>query len=697
MRDLSRLFNPRSIAIIGASEDFGKVNGRPLKLLLDKGYSGQVYPINPKYGTLAGLRCYPDVASVGNPIDLAIIAVPAAHAQKAVEACAQADVGGIVVFSSGYAETGDEGRVREDQLAQAAHASSIPLCGPNTLGFWNAFDRVVATFSQAAEGEVLPGSVAFVTQSGAFGTAIVALARERGISLGYFVNSGNEADLHFAEFVRYVVHDPRVRVVAGYVEGLKDGADLLAVADEARSVGKPVIIVKVGRYAAGARAAMSHTGSLSGSDRVYSGVFRQKGIVRAYDVDELLDAIDALGISPLPNGRRIGIVTQSGGAGVLMADRAEEIGLEVPQLSEETKTALKKVIPAFGATGNPIDITAQFIADPTILRDALSLVIRDPNVDVAVFYLGLMERAVDVIVKNLRDAIEGCQKPLLVGWVAAPATARDKLREAGICMLPGATRAIEAARALVEYGTARLRPIEVNPAPAPAQIPLLRGAWPSRDAFDVLDRLGVPLAPWRFARTAEEAAEAAREVGLPVALKIESRDIVHKTEAGGVRLNLRDEDAVRSAFADVIDAAQRYEPKASIDGVIVQAMIDCEIEAIVGVQRDPQLGSLVMVGLGGILVEVFEDVAFRAAPLTRADALEMLRELRAWKLLGGVRGRPAADVDALVNVILAVSKLATVSMESIAEIDLNPVKVRQAGKGAVAVDALIVGSRGPAD
>jgi acyl-CoA synthetase (NDP forming) len=694
MRNLDRFFNPRSIAIVGASEDFSKINGRPLKFLLDKGYDGRIYPINPKYETLAGLRCYPNVAAVGAPIDLAIVAVPAAHAKAAVEGCARAGVGGVVVFSSGYAETGEEGRARERELAEAARRAGVPLCGPNTLGFWNAFARVMATFSQAADGEVSPGEVAFVTQSGAFGTAIVALARERGISLGYFVNSGNEADLRFAELVRYVVRDPRVRVVAGYIEGLKDGAELLEAAEEARSLGKPLIVVKVGRYAAGARAALSHTGSLAGSDRVWTGVFRQKAIVRAYDVDELLDAIDAFRLAPLPAGRRIGIVTQSGGAGVLMADRAEELGLEVAQLTEATKTALRGVIPAFGATGNPIDVTAQFIAEPRLLREALALVLRDPNVDVAVFYLGLMERAVDAVVENLRAALGDCGKPLLVGWAAAPASAREKLRAAGICMLPGATRAVEAASLLAAYAEASRRPRTTVGDAAPIRVDPGRGAWAARDGFDLLQRSGIAVAPWRFARDADEAVRAARELGFPVALKIESGAIAHKTEAGGVRLHLQTESAVRAAFAEVTASARAYAPQAALDGVVVQSMIDDGVEAIVGVQRDPQLGPLVMVGLGGIFVEVFEDISFRVAPLCRADALEMLRELRGYRLLEGFRGRPPADVDALVDLILAVSRLAIGTADAIAEIDLNPVKVRAAGRGAIAVDALVVGRVG---
>jgi acetyltransferase len=702
---LEPFFRPRAIAIVGATEDFSRINGRPLKFLLDKGYPGQIHPVNPKYSTLAGLVCYPSVTAIPGPVDLAIIAVPANAVPTAVEQCGAKGVPSAVVFSSGFGEMGEDGRRLEIAVVEAARRGGLRLCGPNTLGFMNTFDRVLATFSQAGEGDTPSGPVAFVTQSGAFGTAIVALGRQQGVAFGYFVNSGNEADLGFAELLAWVLEDPRVKVVAGYIEGLRDGRQLLAAADRALDLGKPLVITKVGRFAAGARAASSHTGSLAGSDRVYAGVFRQKGILRAPQEQTLLDLAAVFSICPPPAGRGLGIVTQSGGAGVLMADRAEELGLVVPELAAATQAALRKVVPAFGAVRNPVDITAQFIADPGLLRASLDLVLADPGVDVAIFYLGLMARFADQVVANLRDAYARASKPLVVAWVAAPESARATLREAGICMLPSATRAVDAVHGLVEFAERRRRRLggerAVSPPASPSRRAALAGALAGAraagarvlgalEAFEVLAAYGVAVAPARLVTSAAGAARALQELGGRVALKVESADILHKTEADAIRLDVTDPEEARRAFDEVMANARRYRPDAAIRGVLVQTMESGGIEVVVGLHRDPQFGPVVMVGLGGVLVEALEDVAFRAAPLSREDARDMLQSLRGARVLAGTRGRPAVDVPALIEVILAVSALGIDAEGGIGELDINPLVVRPESGGAVAVDALIV-------
>jgi acyl-CoA synthetase (NDP forming) len=702
--ELDGLFRPASIAIVGASEDFVKISGRPLKFLLDKGYPGRIFPVNPKYEKVAGLPCYPSLTAIAEPVDLVIVAVPAAAVLDALEDCAAKGVRATVVFSSGFAEMGEPGRAQERRMAELARRGGFRLCGPNALGFINAFDRVMATFSQAGEGEAAAGPVAFVTQSGAFGTALFALARQRGLSFGYFVNSGNEADLGFADLLGYVARDPRVHVIAGYIEGLKDGRTLLAVAEEALERGKPLVIAKVGRSAAGVRAALSHTGSLAGSDRVYSGVFRQKGIIRAANEEELLDLASALSLCPLPAGRGVGIVTQSGGAGVLMADRAEELGLGVPELAPETEAALRAVVPAFGSVKNPVDITAQFIADPSLLRSSLEIVLQDPRVDAAIFYLGLMERFTDQVVANVSAVHAATRKPIVVAWAAAPAAGLDALRQRRICVLPTATRAVNALAGLVAYAEARRRagrkggepaaPAAVSPASLRALVEDARRSGrrtlASGDSFRLLAGYGIGVARFRLSRTKEEAIRAAEELGGPVALKIESPAIRHKTEIGALRLDVRAPDEVGQAYDELSARARAHAPQVEILGVLVQEMIRDGTEVVVGVHQDPQFGPVVMVGLGGIFVEVLGDVAFRAAPLGREDAEEMLGELRGRRLLEGARGRPPADVPALIDVLLAVSRLAVDGDGQVAELDINPLLLLPRGRGAVAVDALTV-------
>ena len=454
---LAPLVSPKSIAILGASADFAKINGRPLKHLLDKGYAGKLFPVNPKYDAIAGVKCWPSVAAIPEPVDLAVIVLPAREVVAAVEALGKAKVPAAVIFSSGFGEMGEAGKAEEARLLAAARAGGVRLCGPNCLGFINAFERVMATFTQYAEGEVSPGPVAFVTQSGAFGTAIAALARNRGTGLGYFMNTGNETDAGFPELMRHVIDDPRIRVGAGYIEGLKDGEGLVGLARHAMQIGKPIVVTKVGRMSAGSRAAASHTGSLAGEDRVFDAVVRQYGLIRARNEEHMLDTVDVLASCALPTGKGIGIVTQSGGAGVLMADRAEELGLDVPVLAPETQKALQAVIPGFGAAGNPVDITGQFLAQPSLLTESARIVMEDPKVHVGIFWLQLMHAHTDKLVAVFSEIKAKATKPFVVAWVAAPEAGMKKLREMGIPVLRGAEPAVEAVAGLMQYAEARRR------------------------------------------------------------------------------------------------------------------------------------------------------------------------------------------------------------------------------------------------
>lgn len=693
MNNLQPLLNPRSIAILGASSDFGKVNGRTLKYLLEKGYAGRIFPVNPKYQEIGGVRCYPDVAAIREPVDLAVVALPARLVSASVRELGKHGVGCAVVFSSGFAETGEAGRALEQELVAAARAAGVRLCGPNCLGVINAFDRVIATFGQFAEGDAPPGPVAFVTQSGAFGTAIAALARRRGIGLGYFVNTGNEADVDFAQVMRAVLVDPRIRVGAGYLEGLKDGAELTALADEALWLGKPLVLTKVGKTRAGARAAASHTGALAGADIVFDGVIRQHAIVRARNEEHMLDLVEAFTYCAPPEGRGLGIVTQSGGAGVLMADRAEELGLEVPVLTGTTQQALKAAIPEFGVVGNPVDITGQFVAEPALLRESVRLVLADPQVDIGIVWLQLMDAYVDTLITIFEELKTAMEKPFVVCWVAAPERALAALRSRGIAVLRGAEPAVDACAALAHYGAARrawladaaARRMQAPVAPA---LPSTSGVMDTVVARELLEAAGVSTAPSVLARSSDEAAAAAERLGYPVALKIESPDILHKTEAQGVKLGVLDPAGVYAAYAELIASAKSYQPGARVSGVIVQRMIAGGVEMVVGLHNDTVFGTVIMTGLGGVHVEVLNDVVFRKAPVTRREALTMLDELKGKALLDGVRGRPPADKEALARLICAASRLGAASGGRLKELDLNPVLAGP--DGAVAVDWLVV-------
>ncbi len=686
------LLSPQSIAILGASADFNKINGRTLQALLDKKYAGAIYPVNPKYAAIAGIKCYPDMASVPGAVDLAVVALPAKLVALSIRELGKQGVTAAVVFSSGFSEVGAAGVARERELSSAIAESGVRVLGPNCLGLINAFDNVMATFSQFSLGPTLPGPAAFVTQSGALGTATAGMARRRGLNFGYFVNTGNEIDVNFVEVMREVLADPNIRVGAGYIEGLRDGGGLCELAARALELGKPMIITKVGRTRAGARAVASHTGSLAGADAVFDGVIRQHGIVRARSDEQLLDFVEVFTKCGLPAGNGIGIMTRSGGAGALMADRAEELALDVATLSEQTIMNLKQIVPAFGSTGNPVDITAQGLVDPAIMRESLKVMLADPAVDIGIMWLAFTEKDAAITVRTFIDTKAQSSKPFVVSWVGIPDHALAALQEAGIAVLRGAEPAVEAVAALVRYAAARRQWQADRPAHSRLVLPTITlpaaGVVSTLAGARLLKGCGVDLAPVEFAANAAEAVACAGQLGFPVALKIESPDILHKTDSGGVKLALGDAAAVSAAFDEIVANAQRFQSGARIDGVIVQSMAQGDVELVVGLQNDPAFGVVVMVGLGGIHVEVLKDVAFRKAPVTEAEAGRMLDELKSRVLLDGVRGKPPVDRKALARLVSAVSLFGAAAGARLAETDLNP--VLSGAHGSTAVDWLMV-------
>ncbi len=469
---VQRMLHPRSIAVIGASADFGKINGRPLKHLLEKGYGGRILPVNPKYPQIAGLTSYPSIDALPEAADLAVVAVAAREVPAVVQALGRRGIRAAVIFSSGFGEMGAQGKALESALAQTAREAGVVLCGPNCLGFINAFDNVYATFSQYADGETGSGPIAFVTQSGAFGTAVAALARRRGLGLGYFINTGNQIDLAFSELMMAVIEDPRIRVAAGYLEGLDDGEALVRLARRCRELDKPLVLTKVGRMSSGARAAASHTGALAVTDAVFDAVIRQHGVLRARNEEQMLDMLEALCQPRRAAGSGLGIATQSGGAGVMMADRAEELGLSVPELAPATRERLVAVMPAFGAAGNPVDVTGQFVAHPELLSESVVALMDDPAVHIGIVWIQLMAAHVDTLLRIFGDIERRTTKPVLVCWVAAPEDAVRRLREMGIVVYGAGERAVEAAGALARYHADRQRGVLQEP-PAPPRPPPL--------------------------------------------------------------------------------------------------------------------------------------------------------------------------------------------------------------------------------
>jgi acyl-CoA synthetase (NDP forming) len=703
------LLSPRSIAIVGASGDPSKLGALPLQFLQKYGYRGRLYPVNPSYSEIGGLRCYPSIGDVPEPVDLMVVTIPANRVPELLAQCQPGRVRAALVLTSGYAEVGPEGARMQEKLVAQARERGIRLCGPNSVGATNLWDAVVPAISQAFDKVLPPGPVAFVTQSGALGTAVMAVAGAAGIHLGYFISTGNEADLDFSDFCDYLLLDPRVRVIAGYAEGLRNGRKFAAVARRALVAGKPIVLLKAGRSPAGEAAARSHTGALTGSDALYQAVFEECGVVRVDSLEALIDALKVFCALEPPAGNRAALVTHSGGTGVIMSDACAECGLDVPPTRSELEATLRQQLPAFAALGNPIDMTANVIFQPDKMVSCLEAALLDPGFDLGVLSVNLMWRVRDQLCQALESLRQRVAKPFAVAWIGIEEATAARLQAAGVPAFPDPVRCIRALGQLARWGEASRR-AGLREAPGPtgqtANHWASSGTWPvppvvtsarvARGAGQrlasgacpgdypgqaaLLEAYGVPLAPWRLVRSAQAAVEAAAELGFPVVAKVISQAHTHKSDVGGVALDLNSPDQVRAVAARLL-ALVRDDPSA---GVLIQPMVGDAVEVFVGAQRDPVFGPYVVVGLGGIYVEVFRETAVRLAPCTEDEALDLVRRARWYPLLQGVRGQPPRDVAALARVIARVSQL--VAREPVASLDLNPVLVRRSGEGAVAVD-----------
>ncbi|MEO5691800.1 MAG: acetate--CoA ligase family protein [Usitatibacter sp.] len=693
----ANLLNPRSITIIGASSDEAGINGQVLRNLQARNYPGALYPVNPKYPEVGGIRCYPSVESLPHVPDLAIVLLGAARAVQAVEECGRKGVPFAIVIGAGFAEMRGEGEKLQQQLLEAARRHGVRLVGPNCIGLMNVPDNVFAGFGPVfGLSNLRAGSVSMVTQSGGFGFAVVNMAEEQGVGFRHVVSTGNEADLTSLDFMDAFIDDPGTTMIAGYFEGIKDAHRLPAIARRALDAKKPVIAWKVGNSPEGERAAASHTGNLGGSAQLYKAAFDQFGWIRIDDVHELVDCAAAFARDKLPGHDGVGIVTVSGGAGVLLADACAARGLGVPELSEATRARLREVLPAYASPQNPVDVTASILNDSGLLRAALKVILDDPAIASLIVVASSVEgAAAEKIAAELAALDAETHKPLMVSWSSREdrvGRAYELLREARVPLYRTPSRCCGALAALCRFAEAlrrhhrdAARPARV--APRAAQAPIT--AANEYEAKQLLARYGLTPTQEVLATNAAEAAAAAAKIGYPVALKIQSADIPHKTEAGGVRLHVPNSQAVRAEYDEIIASARAHAPEAMIDGVLVQEMVEGGVEVILGAVNDSRFGPAVMFGLGGIFTEVLEDVVFRFAPISLEAAHEMINSIRGVAVLTGARGRAPADVDALANAIVAVSQLLEDHGSQIAELDINPLVVLPKGRGVRVVDALI--------
>lgn len=699
---LDALMSPRSIAIIGASQDATKIGGRPVDLLQRYGFAGRIYPVNPRAATVQGLQAYASLQEVPEAPDLAIIAVDAEKAPDAVEQCAARGVRSVVVFSSGFAELGEEGRAMQEQLRDAARRSGMRVLGPNCLGAVSVADKCIATFSIVLEHSMpVAGSLGIVSQSGNLGSYTMRLASERGAGVSRFITTGNECDIDVADGIAWLARDPATRVILCALETCRDGARLIAAFEEARDAGKPVIALKIGTSEAGQAAAASHTGAMAGSDAVFDALFARCGAVRVHSIEELLDVGHAASIllpNRLPKGPRVAVLTASGGFGVLLADAAQSVGLSLPELSEATQRTILDLVP-FASARNPVDATAQMSSRPDLLERILLAVVADERSDAVIVPLPFslyMPRLRSFYMAALRSArVQFPGRPIIL-CVDGPKDALAELHAMGFPTITSFDGCCAALAALGRLRAAANRPSDSVPAAVEKFAPLPPDAFRhERGAKRALAEAGLPVLAERLVQDADAAIDAAIEIGFPVVLKIASPDLPHKTEVGGVTIGLASPSQVRQAHGEMLDRVARKAPHAAVDGVIVAPMASGIAELILGSRIDPVFGPVVMVGLGGIFAEVLQDTVVQMAPVSEVQAMAMLRSLKAFAVLDGARGRPRADLAAAAHAISALSRFAVAHADAVSEIDINPMLLRAEGEGAVALDALLIPHAGP--
>ena len=701
---LRPFFQPRSVAIVGASRNPDSIGSRLLQAAIDAGFRGTLYPINPKAAFIASLRAYPSVRDLPEAPELAVIAVPREAVMEVVDDCAARGVRAVVIITSGFAEIGAEGRALQRRLLEKVRGHGMRMVGPNCMGLLNT-DPAVRLNASFAPNFPLPGRIAFSSQSGALGLAIMALARQRGLGLSNFVSVGNKADVSGNDLLQYWEVDSRTEVVLLYLESFGNPRRFGRIASRV-SRHKPIVAVKAGRTDAGKRAASSHTAALAASDVAVDALFHQTGVIRAESLDEMFDLAAALSAQPLPKGRRAAILTNAGGLGILCADTCEANDLRVEELNEATRTQLKEFLPTTASVSNPVDMIAS--ATPEHFQAATQILLCDTEVDAVIvltIHVGLADisaiaRGISAGVTTAR-AQGGAGKPVLTCIMDG-----EKLSGGGPLngeRLPNYAFPENAARVLgklANYAEWRQRVagvipeldnIQAQPARELCETILRERAasWLGADeARTVLQSFGLPLPRSAVCRTADDTVKAARDIGFPVALKLASRQIVHKTEFGGVQLNLPDERAVRQAFATIRGRLVEANRLEDFDGVLIQPMIAGGVELMVGVTQDPSFGPLIGFGLGGIHVEILKDVCFRVTPITDRDAGEMVRSIRGYKLLEGYRGHPPADIAAIEELLLRVARLVE-EIPEISELDLNPVIALPPGQGCWIVDARI--------
>ena len=701
--DLQPLFTPRSIALIGASESSSRSRAL-FNNLTEFGYRGKIFPVHPKRHEAFGLKCYPSVTDIPEIVDACVIAIPRDHVIAAMEGCAEKGVRAGVIVSAGFAEASAEGKALQDRITEIAEAAKIRICGPNCFGVANLHDRVALLLGTDVR-YVRPGKIGLIFQSGGLLNLTLLAAWDRGWGVSYAISCGNEAVIDVAHYAEYLVRDARTQSVGILTEGMKDPDKFLQVANLAAELEKPIVVLKIGKSEKAVKAAQAHTGTLVGSDAIYEAIFKQYGVARVHDLDDFIETVELFSKRKRLTGNRLGFIAPSGAECGLIADIAADTAMELPEFSPKTIDRLKEVQSPFLSIRNPLNAPEQYTRNAETFNECIAALLDDENVDILGLRLPLPRLREDRDVVNrfadLVAASKRTDKLLIVfsrASVSLPEYWRQLLREHEIPFLLEYRKGFKALKSLLNYqhfidrDSASVHP----PARAAVDVDKVKGMLQTcgprlteRQSKQILAEYGIPIAAESLATDVEEAVAIARTMGYPVVLKIESPEIAHKTEAGAVEININSDAEVRTAFTRIISNATAYNPVARIGGVLVQEMLHGGREIFIGMTQDRQWGPTVVLGLGGVLVEVLKDISMRVAPVSRFDVEEMLNELKGVRILQGFRGRAAADIDAMIDIVLRFSQLSVDLKNDVDEIDINPLLVFDNGKGAKVVDCLM--------
>lgn len=705
--DLKYLFAPKSIAIVGASADKNRIGGRLYNYLMKHGYKGKIYPVNPKYKSVYGTKCYFDIEKIKSKIDVALLAVKNNLVNSVLDSAGRNKVPSAIIYSSGYSETGKNGSLKQKELNEIAKKYNIAICGPNCVGLINFKNKIAMSFSQFLNIEKLKfGQVGFISQSGALGGSLLNRAHDRNLGISYFVSTGNEANIESSQYLEYMVNDAKTNVIMMILEGIRNSTEFFRVAELAAKKNKPIVVMKVGKTDAGKMAAKSHTGSIAGSDEVYDAAFKKYGIVRVDDFDDLIYTASAFVKKRIPKGKRVAIITSTGGGGVVLVDKLVTSGLDVPNIPKKLTNELKKIVPSYASINNPLDLTAQLTNDPLLFKNCISLFSNDKKFDSIIIATSMVsgnlskKRASFII-----EASKHIDIPIFTWW------AGGSLSSPGIKMLEknkdvvffdSAEKCVNTLKNITLY--ANFKKVAKTATEKKRKI-LKRNKEKVREIInnsysvvtedlgsEILSHYGVPVAKSKLGRTVDEVLEISKSISFPLALKIVSPDIQHKTEAKGVRLGIKSKNELVSNYKSLIESVKKYNPNARIKGVLVQEMLLAGEEVIIGIKKDVQFGPTILFGMGGIFVELFKDYSLRLAPVSHKDALEMVQETKCFKVLNGFRNKPKYDLDKLADVLVRISLFAADFESLISELDINPLMVYPEGRGVKVIDSLIVKS-----